>query len=81
MKPGTVFAPKKGSNHHRMYGDFVGRVLKYDKKGDCIEEWEVLEEGFGNTPVRKGIRPNTSGTYDFVDISNIYNSPLWNALK
>lgn len=81
MKPGTIFAPKKGSTHHLIYGDFVGRVLKYDKETDWVEEWEVLEEGFGKAPVRKGSKPTTSGTFDFVDITNIYNSPLWQALK
>lgn len=79
FKKGDIFVPKKGSTHHKRYGDFVGRIT--DTKGKYgYTYWDVLEEGLGNSPVIKGNNASTIGMEDFEIITDIYNSPLWRAL-
>lgn len=80
MKVGTIFAPKVGSNHLRMYGNFVGQCTQLDDDGAVY--WNVLEGGKNNPPVTFGNkRILTLSSEDFQDITEIYNSPLYEALK
>lgn len=80
FKVGDYFAPKPGTDHHRWYGEFVGRVTWINDDSTYFNNWEVIEEGIGNLPIVKGGNPN-SPTEDMMNITDIYNSPLWNALK
>lgn len=80
FRVGTIIAPKKGSGHHKRYGNFVGEIKTVIYGGSI--EWRVLEEGNGNWPVKSGNHEvKTTGIEDFEDITDIYNSPLWRALS
>lgn len=79
MKVGTIIAPKKGSYHHDAYGDFVGRI---NNTSGVMWEWTLLEEGNGILTKRFGKYLRTDkDSDDLEDITLLYNSPLYEALK
>lgn len=80
LKVDDYFCPIKGSMHHREYGDFVGRVKRIIDGGRIY--WETVEVGKNNYPaIRNNIVLYTDNDHDFENITEIYNSPLYQALK
>lgn len=80
MKVGDIFAPKVGTIHFKSYGNFVGKVISVVNGVDQIY-WNVLEGGHELFPVQTGRYTNTTHIDELEVITEIYNSPLYQALK
>lgn len=80
FKVGTIFRPKADTIHFNRYGKFIGRVSNVE--ADRFT-WYVIDEGNGVSPVVMGNAKTNTSLYDlpeFEDITDLYNSPLYQAL-